>query len=951
MIRNIILGLVTLGALAFSWQTAFQGSSEGSFPGGTAAHQPGSWASYRYVEVGPASAISYDFVFQVRCGLNGNPTNMRVAFDRQDEKNHNFVELTGDSLKVGRIEEDFEFTLARNDGVHFEPGQTIDCRLKRRQREVRVAIDGALVTAASDDVFHGGSIYIGTPNDSVDIPSVRIQRVGDVYFADDFMRPSDELGEWEVVAGDWGVRGLDNPSLSANAFTLEGHSSGRPAVALAGHSFWDSYSFRTAVCGAGCGAVGIVFYAHEATEEGRLASFYLLRWAPDGGVLADNGERQLLRYRNGEKRVLAEAMGGYRSGQWYTLEIKIHGPRILAFIDGELVFDVRDSLAVGGKFGLHSECSTPGCAQKAKFDDVLLRRSEDVLEDFHDGTAADWARFAGNWQVMDGQYCVACPVPARSVTGLSDWKNYRIEAEVQPREAEWVGLTAAYLDEASHLLYRVSNSGQQELVRYTNGEPEVLDRVDQLPEGWQGRAARLALALNQGAVAAEANGTTQMEAWIGPGLRGRAGLYAENAESAAFDNVAVRFADGMKSVLNVNPVFASEKSMANWAAAESDWTKARASVLGTYFTDARIHRMEYHGDVEFAVNVEKADRLRQLRMSIGTAETDLETGYHLVLKRKEETGADFWAPAPSDPSPERGGQKDEEGDWSALLYHRDRVLVSRTLPLGFAPSDLRFSRNGAVLIGYVNGEPVVQSRASSPPLGRRIAYAHSGGTIQPKRNRVSCSNAWCYSFRQATTDWRVAGGTWEVTNRWQCDPRWTFFSGRSSRLACIWNKRQFENDVCIDLAAGIKMDRNRGGRYEYASDINITIAADGRDLTSGYSFLFGARETGHPNRATLIVRGERVVARSHRRIPVHSNIHRRWFHLKVARHGRKLLYWIDDELVLEYDDPDPLPGRQVALWTWNNGIMVAQVRIASLGKGEMEPPSRKIRSTPICIYD
>ena len=947
MIRNSILGLVTLGALVFSWQTVFQGRGGDSFLGGTAAYQPESWASYRYVEVGPASVTSYDFVFQVRCGLNGNPTNVRVAFDRQDEKNHNFVELTGDSLRIGRVEEDFVFTLAQNDNVHFEAGQTIDCRLKRRPHEVRLIIDGALVAAASDEVFHGGSIYVGTPNDSVDVPTARIQRVEDVYFTDDFMRPSDELGEWQVVAGDWGVRGLDNPSLSANAFTLEGHSSGRPAVALAGHSFWDSYSFRTAVCGAGCGTIGIVFYAHEATEEGRLASFYLLRWAPDGGVLAENGERQLLRYTNGAKHVLAEAMGGYRADQWYTLEIKIHGPRIRAFIDGALAFDVRDPLAVGGKFGLYSECDTPGCARKAKFDDVSLRRNEDVLNDFSDGTTANWVRFAGNWHVADGQYRVTASAPARSVTGLPDWKNYRLEAEVQPREAEWVGLTAAYLDEASHLLYRVSNSGQQELVRYANGDREVLARVERPPQGWPDGAARLALTLRQGAVAAEANGEPQMEAWIGPGLRGRAGLYAENAGSAAFDNVAVEFTDGMKSILNVNPVFASEVSMANWAAAESDWTKARSSVVGTYFTDARVHRMECHGDVEFAVNVEKADRLRQLRMSIGTAETDLETGYHLVLKRKEETGSDSWAPASSDPSPEPGAPAEEEGDWTARLYHRDTVLLSRTLPLGVTPSDLRFSRNGTMLIGYVNGEPVVQSRASSPALGRRIAYAHSGGTIQPKQNRVACSNAWCYSFRQATTDWRVASGTWEVTNRWQCDPRWTFFSGRSSRLACIWNKRQFENDVCIDLAAGIKMDRNRGGRYEYASDLNLTIAADGRDLTSGYSFLFGA----HQNKATLILRGEQEVARSHRQIPIHTNIHRRWFHLKVARHGHKLLYWIDDELVLEYDDPDPLPGRQIALWTWNNGIMVAQVRISSLGRGELEPPSRKIRSAPICIYD
>jgi hypothetical protein len=145
----------------------------------------------------------------------------------------------------------------------------------------------------------------------------------------------------------------------------------------------------------------------------------------------------------------------------------------------------------------------------------------------------------------------------------------------------------------------------------------------------------------------------------------------------------------------------------------------------------------------------------------------------------------------------------------------------------------------------------------------------------------------------------------------------------------------------------MKMDRERGGRYEYASDINITIGGDGRDLTSGYSFLFG----GYQNRMTCILRGDRTVAQTQRRIPIDGNIHRRWFHLKVARHGSRLLYWIDDELVLDYDDPDPLTGDQIALWTWNNGIMVAQVRITSPGNGEMEAPGRKVPPVPGCAYD
>jgi hypothetical protein len=91
------------------------------------------------------------------------------------------------------------------------------------------------------------------------------------------------------------------------------------------------------------------------------------------------------------------------------------------------------------------------------------------------------------------------------------------------------------------------------------------------------------------------------------------------------------------------------------------------------------------------------------------------------------------------------------------------------------------------------------------------------------------------------------------------------------------------------------------------------------------------------------------VAQRQRTIPIHSNIHRRWFHLKVVRRSSHLYYYIDDELVLEYEDPHPLPGKQIGLWTWNNGIMVAQVRISGKG-GQIEEPSRKVRETPYCYY-
>jgi hypothetical protein len=43
-------------------------------------------------------------------------------------------------------------------------------------------------------------------------------------------------------------------------------------------------------------------------------------------------------------------------------------------------------------------------------------------------------------------------------------------------------------------------------------------------------------------------------------------------------------------------------------------------------------------------------------------------------------------------------------------------------------------------------------------------------------------------------------------------------------------------------------------------------------------------------------------------------------------------------LSLAFADPDPLPGGQVALWTWNNGRVVARARLAAEAIGPAEPP-------------
>jgi hypothetical protein len=200
------------------------------------------------------------------------------------------------------------------------------------------------------------------------------------------------------------------------------------------------------------------------------------------------------------------------------------------------------------------------------------------------------------------------------------------------------------------------------------------------------------------------------------------------------------------------------------------------------------------------------------------------------------------------------------------------------------------------------------------------------------------------SFHDAPVDWHVGAGTWEVTNRWQCDPRWHFFAGYNLEGAsCLWYKRPHGENITMEFFAGPKMDRARGSSYQYAADLNAVIGANGQDVNSGYSFLFG----GHGNKGSYVKRGDTVIIENEDiSIPRTSSIHHRWFYMKLRKAGGRIDFWVDGELVGSHEEADGANQNGfLGLWTWRNAIMVSQVRVATDGQtpdrtfryGETEP--------------
>ncbi|MFW5867232.1 MAG: hypothetical protein ACOCX2_05415, partial [Armatimonadota bacterium] len=235
-----------------------------------------------------------------------------------------------------------------------------------------------------------------------------------------------------------------------------------------------------------------------------------------------------------------------------------------------------------------------------------------------------------------------------------------------------------------------------------------------------------------------------------------------------------------------------------------------------------------------------------------------------------------------------------------------------------------------------DGEVVADFEATVPARGK-VGFVGGSASREANQLHIISRNMMDSTFRAAPTDWHIGSGDWGVSSRWDCTPRWSWFQGRSDDLASVWTRRQFGGDVVVEFFAGISMDQPWAPFYQHPGNLAVTLGGSNDTPGSGYSLVFG----GWGNSAAGIFRQGELVAKvpgftmpdildslggTTGREDAHK-LHNEWWRIRAERIGSTVRLLVDGKLAASFDDPEPLPGGAVGIWTLGHAMTVARARV------------------------
>ncbi len=513
---------------------------------------------------------------------------LQFIIAQQENGDGYLLKATTNSIELGLRRKNVVQPLALS-RVPLSTGSLV---IQRRGQKLRVLNGNHTVLEAEDDTWQEGQIgFQGAVKDA------RVQPVEEIFFDDDFMRVKEEVAVaaakdnpkqgirvadvkseetlWKAAVGSWVTTGLSENAeaqvaQSANAFAFRANTTGTN-LALAGRPFWNDYVAEVSVRPEGATAVGLASNAQDAQN------YLLLHWTE-----GESGKVQLRAVVNGKSRVLDEAIGGFEAKQWYRLRVALAGNTVRAWIDDTEVLRANTGFFGRGMIGVYTENPKPDAT--ADFDDVSVRSSRDVHEDFSRRIAGRWQTVAGKWNLQNA----ATPADARgsyAVMGEGEWSDYQVGAQMEPRPDAVTGLVLNHQSGKGAYVLRVAGSkakvpfaGKTQIVKIAGNKTTVLAettsgaRFDSKPQSWTFTG-------EDGYLQARVDGKAIIDAFDESFKTGRAGLFAQRGASGApqVRNFVVEFPRQRATWAKVPELYEQERqaeTMGGWSTPQGFWVNS-----------------------------------------------------------------------------------------------------------------------------------------------------------------------------------------------------------------------------------------------------------------------------------------------------------------------------------------------------------------------------------------
>jgi hypothetical protein len=800
-----------------------------------------------------------------------------------------------------------------------EPLRSVTAR--RLQNLVVILVNERLAVQALDTAFGPGQLLVDVTKGAPRPTKARTSPREPLGFADDFMVTAEEAKQyrgWQVLAGKWDTKSTREDEKTQQAYVERSSNpfayQGTPpkdgeALSVAGESSWCSYRARASVKCLGAGAAGLAFACADAKN------YWLVRLDCESRF-EEPREVRLVRVVDGKPSLRGRTWVRARTERWYELRAEVEHGRVRVRFQGAPVLEARDRDLVGGRVGLWASGS------EVAFDDVSVEQLQRFRSDYPTAEGGYVALESGAaWQKANGGFA---PTGGRGrrVWGDPAWTGGAVTAELRLGRSGSVGLIAGAAVPDGYVLTLASDGTGSLFAPGPTSRRLVAFRHKVQPGDW----ARVALNLaEEGMVSGYVGDRLVARAKALHKPRGGVGVAFDRAEGAAYRRLLANRSPKLLAEHQIgNAIFLGDAYMTSWATEKGQWIPDdgldRAQSMGGYQFDGHNEfwrKGDYYGNyvmilpLTIAAVPAPGQPIRHtpitggLSLHFEAGPGDVASGYTVAVRA---TG---------------------DGAYAADLKFGQEVIASANgLKPAEGANEIRIYNTDRYLWAKLGGREIFSVEKAKRGVGTRIA-ATRNGNIDFDRLAVHAEKLDDNAFERAPTRWRVVGD-WQITNRFKCDPRWSWMGVDSEPgYSALWHTREFPGDVTVELYAAMKMRSSRP--YYFPSDLNLTISADRELPASGYTVLVG----GWKNKKTALLRNGKVVRNTEEKYlpdtrdsyPSSAMLHRRWFYVKLRRTGSRVRLYLDNKLYLDYTDPKPLTGGKLGVWTNEQNIMVARVQV------------------------